>query len=997
MRWAVIVLGLAALGLGGCPEMAINPGSGPQGAQGYRIDLTGTYTNWLQGTTVAEFLTPSGITVQELVVGGRTSAYVIIDIPTGEATGDYTLQLTTGDEVVEATFRVTEAPRITLHPPSAERYASGQTVLVEGVGTTFTAPGFAVAVHIPGVTVVGAPNVFDDTHALVTLDVDMSPEEKVYQKAFVVHTDWQDVALDFEITPVQGRYIELDPVSSDTGEVVEMTITGHKTFFDDPGLPWEGMFEFDLWDGIEVVDHKVVSATELYVELWVHTLAPAGMRTITVTDTWGPLDATFLVVRDTTSPVVTFDPPSALPRADPLVVATGTNTSFSDGASGSPATTVEVSPTGHGFAMVIQEVVDASTILLRTVIDIDVSPLDYEITFHTGPEHVTGTFAVDELPDATIMLSHTVGQQMMVIPDFVITGTNTHFEGGGVTVPEVAGGGGVTLSNFVVESEILATATLTIAATAATGQHIITLRTDAWNEAPSATFTVEAGTPVVTLSPQTVNQGDEDVTIGAAGHFTGWDSTTDVAPLDCGLDITMGPVTGPGALTFDVSVPLFHIPKVCTLEFTGSGQPTVSATLLIQSTAIDPGDLPWDDGYFLDGPDRFTIELDQGDVIKARARREIWSSIDLVLGIYGSGTSLADPLIENDDESAATVDSLVVFQAPETGMYFLYVRERWSDSFTGDYRLQVDYHTPTSLKEMPTITDPDSNGTDLQATLLGPAEASWHIRGQFQTATPADTSDFYRIAGATGVPLALQIVARDVSPADISTAEVSLVLYGDSAADVITPVFYSHEGVDPMAYVTLPGAFNDLLIEVVRAPGCPVNTTYWLNVRPALVINEVMFDHANGFYGSFVELYGEPFASLAGCELVLVDDGVSAPPIPLEFGDPPEPYVLTDYGYQVVGHDTGVPGVDDEQVKAELAFSASGADQAVQLWCDTALVDAVQYRGSPGGGGEGAPATEPPSGKSIGRGFHADSDDNASDFLEQIEPSPWMRNLTEVR
>ena len=30
------------------------------------------------------------------------------------------------------------------------------------------------------------------------------------------------------------------------------------------------------------------------------------------------------------------------------------------------------------------------------------------------------------------------------------------------------------------------------------------------------------------------------------------------------------------------------------------------------------------------------------------------------------------------------------------------------------------------------------------------------------------------------------------------------------------------------------------------------------------------------------------------------------------------------------------------------------------------------------------------------RGFHVDTDRNNLDFMPQIEPSPWARNLTEV-
>jgi hypothetical protein len=32
----------------------------------------------------------------------------------------------------------------------------------------------------------------------------------------------------------------------------------------------------------------------------------------------------------------------------------------------------------------------------------------------------------------------------------------------------------------------------------------------------------------------------------------------------------------------------------------------------------------------------------------------------------------------------------------------------------------------------------------------------------------------------------------------------------------------------------------------------------------------------------------------------------------------------------------------------------------------------------------------------MGRGFSIDRDENSVDFMEQIEPSPWEGNLTEV-
>jgi hypothetical protein len=108
---------------------------------------------------------------------------------------------------------------------------------------------------------------------------------------------------------------------------------------------------------------------------------------------------------------------------------------------------------------------------------------------------------------------------------------------------------------------------------------------------------------------------------------------------------------------------------------------------------------------------------------------------------------------------------------------------------------------------------------------------------------------------------------------------------------------------------------------------------------------------------------------------------------------------LTPAGYYVVARDDSVPGTGTENISDLLAFPlrSTGA-HAVQLWCGGYLLDAVQLTGAAGHGGEGAPLTPPAlTTTAMGRGFRFDTGDNARDFLEQLEPSPWARNVSEVR
>jgi hypothetical protein len=273
-----------------------------------------------------------------------------------------------------------------------------------------------------------------------------------------------------------------------------------------------------------------------------------------------------------------------------------------------------------------------------------------------------------------------------------------------------------------------------------------------------------------------------------------------------------------------------------------------------------------------------------------------------------------------------------------------------------------------------------------------------------------DETDWYVIqASPLGVPLAIGLVARDVSPFSTSTPEVILRAYTDPSQAPIAEASFGMAGPDPTIYpsalLAAPGA--PLYVEVERAIGSDAHTAYWLNVRPWLIINEVRLweapgsqDAAEAYHGAFVELAGPSVQSatelgvpLTGCELRLLVNDATHETIDLSARS------LTPIGFYVLAHDDSVPGTGTEHISDRLAFpvGSTGA-HAVQLWCGGYLLDAVQLTGAAGHGGEGAPLLPPAlTTTAMGRGFRIDTGDNRRNFLPQLEPSPWARNVSEVR
>ncbi len=153
-----------------------------------------------------------------------------------------------------------------------------------------------------------------------------------------------------------------------------------------------------------------------------------------------------------------------------------------------------------------------------------------------------------------------------------------------------------------------------------------------------------------------------------------------------------------------------------------------------------------------------------------------------------------------------------------------------------------------------------------------------------------------------------------------------------------------------------------------------------------ILINEIFYDPAKTGIGCYVELIGEPGASLDDYRLVGINGngGTQYNAIDLSSNKIPSD------GYFVIAENMAVPNLDLMDAKADYQ---NGPDN-IELWFEEERADSVGY-GDFGDAiftGEKMPTLDL-SGHSIGRrkdGF--DTDDNSIDFVGLTVPSPGEPN-----
>jgi hypothetical protein len=964
---------VSALGLAGCPEMSIEPAEGPQGAQQMVVELDGDNTTW-GGSTTASFPSGSGIHIDDFEVHGNTSASLTITVPNDEPTGAQKLTVKTGDEEVSAEFAVTPGPQVTMSPTQGQRGQSGLLVTLQGLNTHFTGV-FDVVVGIPNVKVMSS-TALDDTTAEMVLDIDEAATAGDYPGAVVVHTDFQVLELDFGITEPLVRRIEVTPTQGEQSQDLTVGVKGVLTWFNTAT-----MAEVTPGSGVDVLATRVFSAEDMEVDLRIHNTAAAGARTFAVTDATGPLYADFDVVADATPAEVEFVP-SVVTRGEELwVEAQGTDTHFIQG-----ETTVEVSPAGTGLTATVESVASQSSASLRLVAATDASLGTYAVTLHTLGEHVTGQVAVVAMPEDPVVFLHPDSGRQGDVVDVEVEGLNTHFSTDTDVVFPI--GSGVEVVDLTVDSTGLAHATVEIAPDAPIQSMDVTVETPSESESVLAGFSVLAGLPFISLDPGWVSQGSEGVSIVATGSYLTFDATPSGPPVvepssGCGVEISTIVVEDPQTVSFEVTVGLTEPAGACPLVFATTDGP-VSAELTIAS-GVETATIPSDTTATIDdGPIYFAVDLSQGEVFSARTTRRPWTFLDTVLEVAGPDGDFLDPLAENDDECEATTNSLVVYRAPSTGRYYLKISDRLGIN-SGELTLSLRHYAPQRAVENTTPNDTIQNAEIITERV---------VRGSFGT---GDATDVYDVQAVTFPPtsslVAVEVVAKAVSPFETSGADVVLRVY-DAAETLVAEQSVGTYSADPVLYVDL----SDVAYIEVGNEGGP-QTGYWLTLRPAVIINEIHHDEATGWEAGFVELAGPPGHLLDGCQLVgrVKDTTETSDAFTIDLSGK----ALNPTGYLVIAHDSLVPGTGPENIDETLSLrdpeppGAPYTSIGIFLECAGSVLDAYCYRGTDIDGCEGSAGNDKTA-TSMGRGHFIDRDENDVDFMEQLEPSPWARNLTEV-
>ena len=130
--------------------LSATPNNGQVGQQNLSVALAGQFTNWVQGTTTANFGT--GITVVSLTVSSATSATAILNIDPAAATGARTITLTTGAEVDTLssglTVEAAAIPIITAISPKSALGIPTATLTVSGSNLTGSTFAFSPSTNI---------------------------------------------------------------------------------------------------------------------------------------------------------------------------------------------------------------------------------------------------------------------------------------------------------------------------------------------------------------------------------------------------------------------------------------------------------------------------------------------------------------------------------------------------------------------------------------------------------------------------------------------------------------------------------------------------------------------------------------------------------------------------------------------------------------------------------------------------------------------------------
>jgi RHS repeat-associated protein len=377
--------------------MTLNPGGGQQGQTNLSVAITGQFTHFVQGTSVASF--GAGVTVTSLTVTSTTAATAVVNIDPAAAQGARTVTVTTGMEVASFANGFTIAPGMpsiqSVNPNTGQQGQQNLSITVTGQLSHFvqgtTTASFGAGVTITSVTVSSL------TTATVVVNIDPAATLGLRNVALTTGTEVAALTGGFAVN--SGPFIsQINPNTGQQGQQnLSVNVTGAFTHFA------QGTTTANFGANVTVASLTISSATTATAVLNIDPAAILGARTVAFTTGTEVATAPNSFIITTGSPVVTQATPNTgrQDQSNLAVTITGQFTNFAQGTS-------VVSFGGGGVTINNVSVTDPTHLTANISIALAATPGTRTVTVTTGTEVASlanafsVTPAVNQAPVITI-------------------------------------------------------------------------------------------------------------------------------------------------------------------------------------------------------------------------------------------------------------------------------------------------------------------------------------------------------------------------------------------------------------------------------------------------------------------------------------------------------------------------------------------------------------------------------------------------------------------
>jgi hypothetical protein len=372
--------------------LSVNPSSGVVGQQNLAVTITGQYTNFVQGSTTANF--GAGITVASVSVTSSTTAIATIAIAGNTLPGAQMVTVATGVQQASLPggFTVIGTPKLLSVTPSSVTAGQGQNVPVTITGqyTHFAAGVSQVSF---GADVSAGPlTVVSSTVITTSITLSTNPTIGLHTVSVTTGTEVVSCSTCFAVNPpnTSPAITQVSPNTGQQGQAnLPVTITGQFTHFD------MATTQVSFGPTITVAGIGVTNATTLTATINIPANATVGGYTVTVTTGSEVVSLANGFTVQQGPPVITLTLPTNLSFLN--ISPTTVNGTVSD-----PTATVTINsipaPVSNGTFSIQLPLAEGPNLVTATATSASrlVSTATIQETLDTTPPHITITSPSDQ-------------------------------------------------------------------------------------------------------------------------------------------------------------------------------------------------------------------------------------------------------------------------------------------------------------------------------------------------------------------------------------------------------------------------------------------------------------------------------------------------------------------------------------------------------------------------------------------------------------------------